>query len=456
MRRLGIELVKSWVVILVVGAWATSTIAAETPPPDEAAAERGRVALTSKSFLSPAWKLDTFEKVTSVWKTLAPNPETDRSAYDRVVYNRYGLHSPPYPNDGLPMGIRRATSRDGKTTGLQLDCMICHGGSIGGTSYVGLGNTQLDLQHFLRDMTLADSGRKIPFLFPLNTSKGTVNAGQIAAVLLAARNTDLTVRRFPLPLAANIPEMDVPAWWLLGRKSTMYSDGRTDARSVRTNMQFLLGELTLDQFKELEPTFADIQAYFKSLKPPKYPFPIDEAKAKSGSLVFNRNCAKCHGTYGPEAAYPDEIVPLELIGTDPARAKGLSSKLVAHYNTMWFAEGFPAEEEIIGYQAPPLDGIWATAPYLHNGSVPTIEHLLKSSSRPARFLRPPSTSLDYYDKDALGWKAAVPEEPIDPITAGSRSLFDSSRFGLGNQGHRFGDKLSDEERSQVIEYLKTL
>ena len=80
--------------------------------------------------------------------------------------------------------------------------------------------------------------------------------------------------------------MDTPAWWHLKRKRTMYYDGRTDARSVRTNMQFMLGEKSPEEFKKLEPTFRDIQAFLLSLEPPKYPFPIDAAKAARGQVVF--------------------------------------------------------------------------------------------------------------------------------------------------------------------------
>ena len=77
-------------------------------------------------------------------------------------------------------------------TGLQIDCMLCHGGSIGGQSYVGLGNTQLDLKALLFELTIAD-GKRPPFsTFVLNSSRGTNNAGQIAAVLLSLRNPDLS------------------------------------------------------------------------------------------------------------------------------------------------------------------------------------------------------------------------------------------------------------------------
>ena len=111
-----------------------------------------------------------------------------------------------------------------------------------------------------------------------------------------------------------------------------------------------------------------------------------------------------------------------------------------------------------GYQAPPLNGIWATAPYLHNGSVPTLATLLKSPDRPARFKRPPSTDFEHYDKVHLGWKFEVVTEPPSPGLSPfeAKFLYDTSRFGLGNSGHTFGDKLSDGERMDLIEYLKTL
>ena len=238
----------------------------------------------------------------------------------------------------------------------------------------------------------------------LNSSRGTNNAGQIAAVLLSLRNTDLSVRSFPVPLGANLPEMDTPPWWHMKRKRTMYYDGRTDARSVRTSMQFLLGEKSLDDLKALEPAFRDILAFFKSLEPPKYPVPDRHGPGRPWRGRLQMTCVRCHGTYGPDGKYPNKIVPLDVIGTDPARSLGLSDRLVAHYNKTWLGAESPVEPAPVGYQAPPLDGIWATAPYLHNGSVPTLHALLQSSSRPARFTRPPSTDFDNYDKAHVGWK----------------------------------------------------
>ncbi|WP_435017597.1 c-type cytochrome [Tundrisphaera sp. TA3] len=426
--------------------------------PDPAAVERGRVAMTGTGYLKPGWTAEAYARAGQLWDTPAPDPSADPEAYAAAFRQRYGLPPAPFPNDGLPMGLRRGNGPDGTKVGMQIDCLTCHGGSIGGTSYVGIGNTTLDLKLLLNDLTRAEGRRLPPQTIVINSSRGTVNAGMFSVILLSLRNPDLSFRMLPLPLGANLPEIDVPAWWLLAKKKTMYYDGRTEARSVRSNMQFMLGEKTLEEFKDLEPTFRDIQAYLKSLKAPRYPFPIDAARADRGRSVFEASCARCHGTYGPDGKYPNKVVDLETIGTDPARSLGLSDRMVAHYNSTWFGEEGAVHDEVPGYQAPPLDGVWATAPYLHNGSVPTLATLLRSGDRPARFYRPPSTDFGHYDRAAVGWKFDLPAASGDgsPDPARARYLFDSSRFGLGNGGHTFGDKLTDDQRADVIEYLKTL
>lgn len=425
---------------------------------DPAAVARGRDAITSVGHLKPAWKTGTYKEVRKQWGTPAPDPDADPEGYAAAFRRRYGFAPAPYPNDGLPMGLKRGVNPDGTRTGIAIDCLTCHGSSLGGTSYVGMGNSQLDLKLFFNEMMRAEGRITPPSTFVVNSSRGTNNAGMFSVVLLSLRNTDLSFRSFPLLTGANLPEIDTPPWWLLGRKATMYYDGRTDAGSVRTNMQFLLGEKTLDEFRALEPTFADIRTYFLSLKPPKYPFPVDQARAARGREVFTKACTKCHGTYGDKPEYPNRMVALDEIGTDPARANGISPRFVAHYNATWFAENSPVQTEMEGYQAPPLDGIWATAPYLHNGSVPTLRALLKSSERPRRFYRPPSTDFDHYDQAQVGWKfdLPAPQPETDASIERQHSLFDSSRYGLGNGGHTYGDPLSEEDRLALIEYLKTI
>jgi mono/diheme cytochrome c family protein len=443
---------------LAVAAW-LGTASAEDRGLDPAAVERGRIALTQNAFLKPAWKAETYYKVGEQWGIPYPDPKCDPGGYAAAFNERYGLHPAPFPNDGLPLGLRRGLTKEGKREGIVVDCMICHGGSIGGTSYVGLGNSTLDIKSLFEDMFRAEGKKTGPSPFVANTTRGTVNAGQMAVFLISFRNPDFSRRRFPLPLGANYPELDVPAWWHLGRKETMYYDGRTDAHSIRSNMQFIMGEKDLDEMKALEPVFADVQAYLKSLKPPKYPFPIDGAKAAMGRAVFGKNCTKCHGTYGPGGEYPSRIVDLKTIGTDPDRAYATTRKAVEHYNSTWLGENHPANLEMTGYQAPPLDGVWATAPYLHNGSVPTLHAVLKSSERPRIFRRPSSTDFVNYDKTNVGWivepLATLPDvNKLGPYAG--KFIFDTSRYGLGNGGHTFGDRLSEDERMAVIEYLKSL
>ncbi|WP_240906986.1 c-type cytochrome [Paludisphaera rhizosphaerae] len=445
---------RSLMVLLVAAAFSTSTTAGE--PPDPAAVERGRKAMEGRQFLNAEWSDAAFKGVAKFWGEPAPDPDVDPDGYARAFAKRYGFHPAPFPNDGLPMGLKRSTKADGKTRGMQVDCLVCHGGSIGGKSYVGLPNTQIDYAGFFPDLFRAD-GRRLPILpFVLNTSRGTTNAGMMSVALMAFRNSDLSLRRFPMAMGTNLPELDAPPWWVLKYKTTMYYDGRTPAGSVRSIMQFLLAEKTADQFRELEPAFADIHAYLLSIEPPKYPFAVDADAAARGRAVFEESCAKCHGAYGERVDYPNVVVPLDVIKTDPARIEGLSELSVNHYNSTWFAERHPVDVDAErGYQAPPLVGIWASAPYLHNGSVPTLRALLDSRLRPRRYLRPPSTDFEHYDQRDVGWKfVEAPDGPPDPKDP--RRVFDASRYGLGVGGHTFGDKLSEAQRSDLIEYLKTL
>ena len=109
-----------------------------------------------------------------------------------------------------------------------------------------------------------------------------------------------------------------------------------------------------------------------------------------------------------------------------------------------------------GYVAPPLDGIWATAPFLHNGSVPSIALVLDSGKRPAYWMHEVSDASDpdSYDQDQLGWaysELAEGKSGVDDVR-----VYDTGLPGYSNGGHPFGDHLTDPQRRAVIEYLKTL
>jgi mono/diheme cytochrome c family protein len=439
------------------GLAAVSALSAANP----GAAERGERALLGRAFNLPAWSAQAYKNAWRRWHGAAnesPQP------YDAAFQDHYGLHPAPYANDHYPMGLREAKSLLSK--GITTDCLLCHGGSIAGQSYVGLGNSSLDIQALFEDLAAADSrSPKLPFTF--SNVRGTSEAGAMSAFLLGLREPDLRMRttRLELGLRDDLCE-DVPAWWLLKKKKTMYYTGGGDARSVRSLMQFMLSPLTLPStFDREEPTFRDIQAYILSLQPPKYPFPIDGALAQAGEKIFTQTCARCHGTYGQKWTYPNKIVPLDEIGTDPNRYYGISPTLGAHYNRSWFGHenpGWLADDykasATAGYQAPPLDGVWATAPYFHNGSVPTVYHVLNSEARPHRFTRSYRTDRDAYDPNKLGWKVQVLEQPANPTLPAfeRRKIYDTALPGRSNRGHTFGDDLTEPERMAVVEYLKTL
>jgi mono/diheme cytochrome c family protein len=435
--------------ILIAG-----TGAAEMTP-----AERGKKALEERNFVPPSWSLPGYRNVWKQWGLAEPPAD-----FDRAFRERYGLPLAPYPNNGYPMGLREAKGLFGK--GLATDCMLCHGGAILGKSYIGLPNSTLDYQAMFEELSAAD-GRAVKTPFAFSNVRGTTEAGAFAVYLLSFREPDLRLRSEPLDfgLRDDLCE-DPPAWWLFKKKRTIYHTGGGDARSVRSLMQFMLSPLNPPSaFEREEATFADIQAYLKTIEPPKYPLPIDAELARKGEQLFLQNCAKCHGTYGKDWTYPNKVVPLAEIGTDPTRYHGLSEKFGRYYNRSWFAQekqGWLADEYPgkfqPGYQAPPLDGIWATAPYFHNGSVPTVYHVLNSKARPKIFTRSYRTGEEDYDPVKLGWKVQVLERGPDPSVPPleRRRVYDTTRPGRGNGGHPFGDKLSEPERMAVIEYLKTL
>jgi mono/diheme cytochrome c family protein len=297
--------------------------------------------------------------------------------------------------------------------------------------------------------------------------RGTSEAGAMAVYLLGFREPDLSLRpkHIDLDIHDDMCE-DVPAWWLIKKKKTMYYTGAGDTRSVRSLMQFMMSPLnTTSAFEKAEPTFADIRAYLLSLEPPKYPLPIDRELAARGQVLFEKTCSRCHGTYGENWTYPNRIVPLKEIGTDPKRFEGLTEKFGRYYNQTWFArekQGWFADEypgkASEGYQAPPLDGIWATAPYFHNGCAPTVYHVLNSNARPKIFTRSYRTDRDAYDPEKLGWKIEIRDKPPDESMPAfeKRKTYDTTKPGRSNGGHTYGDKLTDRERMAVIEYLKTL
>ncbi len=392
--------------------------------------QRGAVAVRGRPEMNPPlWSARAFNTLWKRWGL------TERPAdFEQQLQDRYGLQPAPYPNDGLPMGLHYASGPLGK--GIVNDCLLCHAGTVAGQPIIGTANASLDLRAFFDDLYANDTfNYKLPFRF--SYARGTIDIVNPLAFLLEFRAPDLSLKRtVKLEYHRNVAS-DPPAWWLLKHKKTRNWTGGVDAQSVRVDMVNLLTPFnSADHIKKHETTFADIHAFVTSLNAPKYPFPVDTALAETGHRLFDHSCARCHGTYGSERVYPNKIVPLKTLGTDPTLALAVSGKNMDYFNQTWFAQekraggGWYTIAETAGYQAPPLDGVWATAPYLHNSSVPTLYHVLNSKARPSVFTRSFRTAKEDYDPINVGWKTSTlrPRPPMPYLpTSAARSTTPLSR-----------------------------
>jgi cytochrome c2 len=389
---------------------------------------------------------------------ISPKPAN----YAEAFIERYGLHPAPFENKGLPMGLLAAQGLRGK--GIVNNCLLCHAGRVAGQTIIGLGNAAVDIQALFEELSIAD-GFKPNFPFQFSYVRGTVDPVNPLTYLLRFRDAELEVHKPTNLTFSRDLCSDPPAWWLLKRKKTRdWTDG-INARSTRVDMVSLFTPLNSGSYiKKQEGAFADISAYLLTIEAPKYPFPIDLAKAAKGREIFKHTCVRCHGSYGPTGSYPNKIVPLEEIGTDTTLANSLTPELAERLNASWLAQetgpdGKPYRiEEPKGYQAPPLDGVWATAPYFHNSSAPTVYDVLNSKARPIFYTRSYRGEREDYDPIKLGLKITALNNPPATNSASweQRRIYDTRRNGRGNGGHTLGDDLGEAERLAVIEYLKTL
>jgi len=151
-----------------------------------------------------------------------------------------------------------------------------------------------------------------------------------------------------------------------------------------------------------------IEQWLLYKEPPKYPFPISGQLSAQGEKLYAQYCANCHGRNGRDfnGDYVGDIVPIDKIGTDRHRLDSYTEELAAVQNTLY--AGYPWRfshfRKTFGYVNLPLDGVWLRAPYLHNGSVPTLRDLLEPAARrPALFYR----GYDVYDPAKVGFVTSV-------------------------------------------------
>jgi len=190
-----------------------------------------------------------------------------------------------------------------------------------------------------------------------------------------------------------------------------------------------------------------VRDWILDLPAPEFPFPVDQEMARRGEPLYGEHCASCHAFDGE---YVGQIEPLEKVGTDPHRLNSYTYLFAANQYTLYPDSNyrFTNFKKTNGYANQPLDGIWARAPYLHNGSVPTLRDLLNPpAERPARFYR----GNDLYDPVAVGFVSDMAEE-----NGRAYFEFDVSLPSNSNSGHLYGTYLPDEEKDAIVEYMKTL
>ena len=412
-------------------------------------------------FLPRDFHQSTLEEVWKDWPDdlKSKAEKLDAAGRRKMIFERYGLTA---RKDDPRKAVQFTVDAEGWWA---MNCFACHGGKVAGKPILGVPNSHIALSTLYGDMrkTKMRLGKKMNQMdlgsvaIPMGTSNGTSNAVVFGIALMSFRDKDLNLTRGKLRPFIIHHDMDAPAWWNVKKRPRLYIDGFVQ-KNHRALVPFVMDKRNSgDKMRSWEEKFKKVFAYINSLEAPRYPFEIDDRLASQGKEVFNDNCSSCHGTYGKTPTYPSRVVPLSKVGTDPIRLKALTEYDRKVYKESWFAH-YGKDDTTIkpkGYLAPPLDGLWASAPYFHNGSVPTLWHVLNPKERPKLWKR----TVDGYDKKKVGLEVEVFESlPKSVKRRGDlkRMYFQTTRRGKSAAGHPFADNLNKDQKRQLLEYLKTL
>ena len=252
---------------------------------------------------------------------------------------------------------------------------------------------------------------------------------------------------WPMDQDESIGTSDYPAIWNQRPREGMqlHWDGNNTSVEERNKSAALGAGVTpttidLDRLKRIEDWLLEFKA-------PTYPYAINNSLASKGETIYRQHCSSCHDFC---SALVGKVTPINEIGTDPQRLDSYTYTLSSNQNTLY--TGYPWRfthfRKTNGYANMPLDGIWLRAPYLHNGSVPTLRDLLEPpDKRPKEFYR----GYNVFDQKNLGFVSNVASE-------GNQQFFrfDTSLPGNNNSGHVYGTNLSAEEKDALVEYMKRL
>lgn len=388
--------------------------------------------------------------------------------------------------DGAAHGRPIGTSfKPGRVATVGLNCATCHVGTIRNSraderrTVLGMPANQMDLQGYARFLTACANDPR----FNASTLIGAIkkenpNFGwfdRLLYRLFAVRRTrsgildrakenawfDVrppqgpgrvdTFNPYKVLLGLDMSNdrtvgtVDLPSLWnqRVRRGLWLHWDGNNDLVEERNKSAAIGAGATPDSLDV--KAMGRIEEWILDLKPPAYPADrIDAVKATQGAVTYQRECASCHDIGGTRTG---QVTPLADVGTDRERVDSFSARLAAGMNTIgqgkpWRFSHFRKTD---GYANMPLDGIWLRAPYLHNGSVPTLRALLFPEERPAEFYR----AYDVYDWTNVGFISSGPDAAREGV------LYSTRERGNGNGGHLYGTSLDPAAKMELLEYLKT-
>lgn len=407
---------------------------------------------------------------------------------DSFIISRYGF----LPGDGKTFVGVFPVNYKGMDLAV-LGCTGCHSGRAAGVLVPGLGNKTIDPYRIGHDLLNVQGVWDALILQKKSDNADYAyiyDKSMIFAQTLADENiTNLTRGLVPDSVIKTFfyrdtnteygPEIartqvKVPALWGFAEKRPVgvFADGSLNSENYAWAFGAeLMASDSGDHLRAVMPKLKHVvDKVIGKILPPPYPFAIDSALASKGQGLVEKNCFSCHGNHkrDPEGFpifEPPELVSHDLVGTDPQR--------LDYGNSAWvdLAEKGSVRDLIkfnrnlfnYGYYAPKLWGIWSRFPYLHNGSVPTLYHLLiPPADRPPVFLMIDAGELYRYDKVYGGLTTPVDEAETNGeilnAVFGDRDVYYIERPEHSNRGHYFGfmKNFSEDDRMAVIEYLKTL
>ncbi len=386
-----------------------------------------------------------------------------------------------------------------------LNCAFCHAGTVRNTPesdpriYTAMPANGFDFRAFMRFLFAVGEDRRFTpqrILLQIKTIREREGLGDLPLIdrlalrfygiyfmrerILAIRDRLIFLREQPewgpgrvdtfnplkayfnfptekLTVRERIGTTDFPSIWNQGQRRDLDMKLHWDGNNVsleERNRSAAMGAGVTPPTAD-RPRMKRIANWLLTLPAPPYPYKIDKELTDRGAPVYKKYCAECHGADGKDfrGEYAGKVTPIEEIGTDRRRLDSYTYQLAVNQNAIFAGYGnerFSHFRKTFGYANSPLDGIWLRAPYLHNGSVPTLRDLLEpTEKRPKLFYR----GNDVYDRKKVGFVSDVAGENERKFFR-----FDTTEAGNSNKGHegyRYGTELSPAEKEALVEYLKT-